>query len=367
MTEILAAVAVAPHAPLELRTLQLADPHPNEVLVEVKSAGICHSDLAGRDQHMPVTLPCVLGHEGAGIVTATGSDVTKVKVGDRVVMSQSFCGTCETCRAGRVTTCPNMGTLSLKGRRADGTATLTDESGTFISGGYMGQSSMASHALVREPNVFRLADDVPWEVASPMACGVQTGAGSILHALQPDPSDSIVVFGSGTVGLSAVMAAKYTGCETIVAVDPLSGRRDIAKELGATHTVDPGADDAVEMIRDITGGGADFSIEASGSTAAGPPALDCLGVRGTCLLLGVVPFGTKIEIDWISLVSGRHVFGSPFGGGSPSETIDRLLEIRAAGGLPVEKIVRTYPFAEAQQAVADMEAGVTIKPVLLFD
>ena len=231
----------------------------------------------------------------------------------------------------------------------------------------MGQSSLASHALVREPNVVRLPADVPWEIASPLACGVQTGAGGILNVLQPRAAHSVVVFGAGTVGLGAVMAAKYAGCETIVVADPLQERLDIARELGATHTLDPRAEDTVEKIRNVTGGGADFSIEASGSTSAGPPALDCLGVRGTCLLLGVVPFGTRIDIDWISLVSGRHVLGSPFGGGAPSSTINKLLEIRADGGLPVEKIVRTYPFSEVQQAVEDMgirsddQAGPTVR------
>jgi aryl-alcohol dehydrogenase len=367
MPEMLAAVARAPHSPVELTTLQLDDPAANEVLVEVQAAGICHSDLAGRDQLMPFALPGVLGHEGAGIVRAIGSAVTAVEVGDRVVMSQAFCGSCKACTAGRISACPNTMGLALNGARTDGTLTITDEARTRVSGGYLGQSSWATHALVREPNVVRLPDDVPWEVASPLACGVQTGAGAIINVLKPAATDSIVVFGAGTVGLSAVMAAKFAGCETIIVADPQPARLELARELGANYTLDPTSEDAVAIVRAITGGGADFAIEASGSTAAGPLAVGSIASQGTCLLLGVVTFGTKIELDWIGLVSGQTVLGAPFGGGSPAATISALLEMRAAGGLPVEKLVRTYDFHDIQHAIADMESGVTIKPVLLFN
>jgi aryl-alcohol dehydrogenase len=367
MPEMLAAVARSPHTPLDLMTLQLDEPGAHEVLVEVRAAGICHSDLAGRDQHMPFPLPGVLGHEGVGIVRAVGTDVSAVQVGDRVVMSQAFCGSCAACSGGRVTACPNTMSLALSGVRADGSATIKESDGTPVSGCYLGQSSWATHALVREPNVVRLPDGVPWEVAAPFACGVQTGAGAVLNVLKPAPTESVVVFGAGTVGLSAVMAAKHLGCETIVVADPQSARRDLAKDLGATHTVDPLAADALAQIHEATSGGADFAIEASGAVAAGPAALQSLGGQGTCMLLGVVPFGTKIELDWIGLVSGQRVLGAPFGGGSPTSTIEALLEIRKTGGLPVEKLVRTYPFKDIEQAIADMESGVTIKPVLVHE
>jgi aryl-alcohol dehydrogenase len=367
MPEMLAAVARSPHAPMDLMTLQLDEPRAHEVLVEVRATGICHSDLAGRDQHMPFALPGVLGHEGVGIVRAIGSSVSAVAVGDRVVMSQAFCGQCPACSAGRISACPNTMTLALSGVRSDGSVTITDNAGAAISGGYLGQSSWASLALVREPNIVKLPDDLPWEVAAPMACGVQTGAGAILNVLKPAPAESVVIFGAGTVGLSAVMAAKHLGCETIVVADPQSDRRSLASELGASHTVDPLAEDAIAIIQEVTGGGADFAVEASGAVAAGPMAVQSLNGQGTCMLLGVVPFGTKIELDWIGLVSGQKVLGAPFGGGSPSNTIRALLDIRASGGLPVEKLVRTYPFADIDKAIADMESGMTIKPVLLVE
>ncbi|WP_037240683.1 NAD(P)-dependent alcohol dehydrogenase [Rhodococcus wratislaviensis] len=367
MSEILAAVARAPHQPLDFVTLQLDDPRPNELVVEVRAVGICHSDLSGRDQHYPFPLPGVLGHEGVGIVRAIGSEVTTAKVGDRVVMSQAFCGECEACRAGSVTACRHTVGLALNGVRADGSGIIADGAGAKVSGAFLGQSSWATHALVREPNLALLPDDIPWEVAAPMACGVQTGAGAILNVLRPGPSDSVVVFGAGTVGLSAVMAAKHIGCETIVVVDMLASRLELARELGATHTVNPSSDDVVAAVQAATNGGADYAVEASGARSAGPLAVDGLHAHGTCILLGTPPFGTKIELDWIGIVSGRTVLGAPFGGGTPSMTIGKLLELRAAGELPVEKLVRTYPFADIEKAIADMESGVTIKPVLILD
>ncbi|MEQ3549729.1 NAD(P)-dependent alcohol dehydrogenase [Pseudonocardia nematodicida] len=351
-----------------MSSLRLEDPRPNELLIEVRAAGICHSDLSGRDSLYPFPLPGVLGHEGVGIVRAVGSDVTAARVGDRVVMSQAFCGSCRACRKGTVSACPNTMGLALNGVRADGSPTLLDESGTPVSGGYLGQSSWATHALVREPNLAVLPDgSIPWTVAAPLACGVQTGAGAVLNVLRPEPTSSVVVHGAGTVGLSAVMAARHIGCETIVVVDVLPARLELARELGASHVVDASSTDAVAAVRDVTGGGADFSVEASGARAAGAPCVDSLHGQGTCILLGTPPFGTTIELDWIGIVSGRTVLGAPFGGATPTVTIGKLLQMRDAGELPVEKLVRTYPFADLEQALADMESGATIKPVLLMD
>jgi aryl-alcohol dehydrogenase len=365
--DVLAAVARVPHKPLDFVTLRLDDPRPHELIVEVRAAGICHSDLSGRDQHYPFPLPGVLGHEGVGIVRTVGSEVTAAKVGDRVVMSQAFCGVCEACVTGSVTACRHTVGLALNGVRADGTAIITDEAGAKVSGAFLGQSSWATHALVRQANLAVLPDDIPWEVAAPMACGVQTGAGAILNVLRPAASASVVVFGAGTVGLSAVMAARHIGCQAIVVVDMLPARLELARELGATHTVEALSEDVVVAVQDATDGGADYSVEASGARSAGPLCVASLNGQGTCILLGTPPFGTKIEFDWIGIVSGRTVLGAPFGGGTPSVTIEKLLRLRAAGELPVEKLVRTYAFTDIEEAIADMESGATIKPVLLFE
>ncbi|WP_375504403.1 NAD(P)-dependent alcohol dehydrogenase [uncultured Jatrophihabitans sp.] len=365
MHEMLAAVAHAPHTPVEIKTLRLDDPRPNELVVKVQASGICHSDLSGRDQHYPFSLPGVLGHEGAGMVVDVGTAVEGFAIGDRVIMSQAFCGQCEACRSGRVNVCPHASTMALQGTRSDGSALITDEAGNVISGAFLGQSSWATHAIVREPNVVRIDDDLPWEVAAPLACGVQTGAGAVFNLVDPDVSTSVVIFGAGAVGLGAVMAARYAGAGDVIVADPQAHRLALARELGATHTFDPTAEDAVGYVLDVTRGGANFVLEASGALRAGPLAARCLERSGTLVLLGVPPYGTKIELDWVSLVSGQTVLGRPFGGGTPRDTIRALLKMRAAGALPLERLIHTYAFDDINQAITDMESGVAIKPVLL--
>jgi aryl-alcohol dehydrogenase len=365
MPDTLAALARSAHAPLEFETVTLDDPRPDEVLVEVMAAGICHTDLSARDQYLPVPLPAVLGHEGAGIVRAVGSAVTTTKVGDRVILSQAFCGTCVYCRTGDVTACEQSMALGLGGRRSDGSSSIHDAAGAPLSSGFLGQSSFARYALAREANVVTLTEELPWEIAAPLGCGVQTGAGTVLNVLKPSPSDSIVVFGAGTVGLSAVLAARHAGCSTVIVVDVIPSRLALGLELGASHAVDASATDHVEQIIELTSGGAAFAIEASGAPAAGPAAVASLARRGTCALVGAPPFGTKIEADWIGIVSGRTLLGAVFGGGHPAATVGKLLEMRRGGNLPLEKLVSTYPLAAINEAIKDMEAGSTVKPVLL--
>lgn len=365
MQQTLAAVAVAAHTPMQWISVTLDDPRPDEVLVEVMAAGICHTDLSARDQYLPVPLPAVLGHEGAGVVRAVGSAVTEIQVGDHVVMSQAFCGSCQNCAAGRVTACPHSAQLGLTGRRADGTSSIRDAAGADISSGFLGQSSLAGFAIARAVNVVVIPDDVPWETAAPLACGVQTGAGTVFNVIRPAPDDSLVVFGAGTVGLSAVFAAVDAGLTSVTVVDPNPRRLELAAALGATATADATDPELVDRLRSLTGGGADYVIEASGAVAAGAPAVESLSRSGTCVLVGAPPFGTTLTVDWIRIVSGRTVTGCTFGGGHPAHSIGRLLEMRAAGALPVERLVRTYPFTYLDQAIADMESGAVVKPVLL--
>jgi aryl-alcohol dehydrogenase len=366
MLETLAAVASAAHAPMEWVPVLLDDPRPDEVLVEVMAVGICHSDLNGRDQHLPIPLPAVLGHEGAGIVRAVGAEVTTVRVGDHVVMSQAFCGWCPECQAGRVTSCDNTTRLAFGGRRADGTSSIKDAAGNDLSSGFLGQSSLARFAIARAVNAVVIPEDVPWEIAAPLGCGVQTGAGTVFNVVKPAPDKSLVVFGAGTVGLSAVLAAVHAGLTSVTVVDTNPGRLELAAELGATATVDATDPGLVERLRSLTGGGADYVIEASGAVAAGPPAVESLKRKGgTCVLVGAPPFGTKLTVDWIGVVSGRTITGCTYGGAHPAHSIGRLLEMRAAGALPLDRLVRTYGFADLERAIADMESGEVVKPVLL--
>jgi aryl-alcohol dehydrogenase len=314
---------------------------------------------------LPFPLPGVLGHEGAGVVREVGDAVTDLHVGDRVIMSQMFCNTCAPCAAGDVTDCEQGFTLGLGGRRANGSALLRDKRGNEVGGGFLGQSSFASYALARAVNVFKVADDIPWQVAAPLGCGVQTGMGMVLNVLQPKPGSSIAIFGAGTVGLSALLGAVHRQCETIIMADLNPSRLSMAKDLGATHVIDVSTHDPVEAVRDLTGGGVMFSVEASGALPAGPAAVHSLGRKGVCALAGAPPMGSVLSVDWIFMVSSHTITSAPFGGGHPRREIARLTDLYRAGKLPIERFIRTYPLSEINDAITAMQSGDVIKPVLL--
>ena len=232
--EITAAVARGPGAPLSIETLELEDPRDDELIVRVVAAGVCHTDLVVRDQWIPVPLPVVLGHEGAGIVERVGRSVTKVAPGDPVVMSFDSCGECPSCLAGEASYCHDLGGRNFAAQRPDGTSALSCN-GELIHAHFFGQSSFATHALCRERNVVKVASDAPLELLGPLACGVQTGAGAVINALKLGAGQSLAVFGTGSVGLSAVMAAKVVGATTIIGVD-LRDQRLAPREISARRT-----------------------------------------------------------------------------------------------------------------------------------
>jgi len=235
--EITAAVAVHPNTDFEFGKLQLADPRPDEVLVEVEAVGLCHTDIGARDGALPIELPAVLGHEGSGTVVSVGVDVTKVAPGDRVVMSFNSCGECANCKAGHVAYCDNFFPRNLKGCRPDGSDTLHGANGR-VGGCFFGQSSFANYALAHKRNTVKVRKDAPLELLGPLGCGIQTGAGAVLNVLKPEKGSSFALFGCGGVGLAALMGARIAGCDPIVAVDKVSSRLDLARKLGATHVID---------------------------------------------------------------------------------------------------------------------------------
>ncbi len=245
---VTAAVLRGPGQPFTLEGVTLDEPQPDEVLVRVVAVGLCHTDVAVQHGHIPVPLPAVLGHEGAGIVEAVGGDVTTVRRGAHVVMSQALCGHCARCTGGQPAYCVHAATLSLGGRREDGTTPLHDANGP-LSGNFVGQSSFATHAIVKARNVYEVAPDLPLDVLAPIGCGVMTGAGTIFNDARPTPGASVVVVGCGTVGLAAIMAAKVAGAARIVAVDVQSARLALAARVGATATVEVGDDDGHARTR----------------------------------------------------------------------------------------------------------------------
>jgi len=361
--EIRAAVVFEKSGNFSVEELELSDPNDDEVVVRIVGAGICHTDLAARDQHLPIPLPSVLGHEGAGVVEKAGDRVSKVKPGDHVVLSWDCCGTCTSCKAGNNSYCLNFFLHNFHGARPDGTTTLR-KGEQVIHGSFFCQSSFADFALANERNVVKVREDVPLDILGPLGCGVQTGAGAVMNTFQPRPGASIAIFGVGPVGMSAVLGAIVCGCTTIIAVDIIPDRIEKAKELGATHTVNAGEADPVEAIMEITGGGAEFTLECVGNPKVLRQAVDSLPRLGVCGLLGVVAPGTEVSLDMDLIMNGRTVRGIIEGDAIPDLFIPKLIELYGQGRFPFDRLITFYPFDEINQAVEDMEKGRVIKPVL---
>jgi aryl-alcohol dehydrogenase len=362
--EIKAAVVFETGGDFSIEQLELGEPRDDEVLVRIVGAGICHTDLAARDMHLPIPPPpSVFGHEGSGVVEKVGARVSKIKPGDHVVLGWDYCGTCTSCKVGKELYCLNFFLHNFHGARPDGTTTLR-KGDQVIHGSFFRQSSFADFALANERNVVKVREDVPLEILGPLGCGVMTGAGAVMNSFQPRPGASIAVFGVGPVGMSAVLGAVVCGCTTIIAVDINADRLEAAKELGATHTVNSGEVDPVEAILDITGGGPEFSLECVGNPKVLRQAVDVLPRLGVCGLLGVVPPGTEVALDMDLIMNGRAVKGILGGDAIPDLFIPRLIELYSQGKLPFDRLITFYPFDEINQAVEDMEKGRVIKPVL---
>ena len=363
--KITAAVTESKGAPFALVEVELGELRPDEILVEVAAAGICHTDLICRDQWYPVPLPAVLGHEGAGVVARIGSAVAKVAAGDRVGMTFDSCGGCPTCLRGRPSYCHaffehNFAAL----RPADGSSALS-RNGHLVHAHFFGQSSFATHAVACERNVVKLSDGIPLEVAAPFGCGIQTGAGGVLNSLAVPAGSTLAIFGTGTVGLAAVLGGVIAGAATIVGVDVAAGRLELARELGATHTVNAAERDPVEEVKRITGAGADFSLETSGLAPVLRQAVDCLAPTGTCGVIGAPAFGTEVSLDVNTILTGgRVVRGIVEGDSVPDEFLPRLVELHRQGRFPVDRLMTFYDFDEIDRAAHDAESGQTIKAVL---
>lgn len=362
----LAAIARRSHAPLTLEPIELVDPRPDEVVVRVVATGICHTDAAMRDQTFPVPQPVVLGHEGAGIVVQTGTAVTSVRVGDEVLMSYHSCGGCPSCLANLPGFCHDFFAHNFASLRPDGTTGLSQQ-GEPIHGHFFGQSSFSTYALANQRNILKIAVDVPLDVLCPLGCGIQTGAGAVWNALQVLPGSTFAVFGTGPVGLSAILAARVAGATRIVAVDPVATRRELALELGATEAVDPATSDVVAALRANRDGGIAFALDTTGLPAVIRQATDALAPRGRCAILGASPIGTELVLDAVHMMTGgRQLVGTVEGNSTPAQLIPRLIGLHQQGRFPWDRMITRYPFAEINQAMADTEQGRCIKAVLMM-
>jgi aryl-alcohol dehydrogenase len=362
--EITAAVIESPNAPFALEPLELGDVQVDEVRVRMTASGICHTDLLIREGSFPTPMPVVLGHEGAGIVEEVGAAVSSVAVGDRVALSYASCGGCAGCATGRPYHCADFFGRNFMATRPDGTTALS-RAGTPVHSHFFGQSSFATGAIVRECSVVKIADDVPFEVVAPFGCGIQTGAGSVLNALRPEAGSSLAIFGAGGVGLSSVMAAVICGCDPIIVVDINPARLELARDLGATHVVDASATDPVEAIVELTGGGADATIEASGIPGVLSQAVYALATDGVCGLVGGPPADVEEALNVQAVLSrGRTLRGLVEGHSVPQVFIPKLVDLWRAGRLPMDRLVRVYDFDQINDAAQAALSGEVVKPVL---
>ena len=369
--QITAAVVPATSAPFEVRELELEAPGPGEVLVRMVATGVCHTDQVIRDQMVPVPLPAVLGHEGAGVVEEVGAGVAHLRPGDHVVLSYNSCGLCPNCVSGAPAYCGEFGAYNFGGRRADGSSALRGGSGAdaeVVSSHFFGQSSFATHAVVAARSAVPVPADAPLELLGPLGCGLQTGAGAVLNSLDPPAGSTIAVFGAGAVGCAAILAAQVAACSTIIAVDRVPERVAFSQELGATHGVDVAKGDVVEQIMDITGGaGVDYALETTGVPPVLRQCVDALAVRGTAGLIGQAKIGAEVAFETgASLIRGWTLTTIVEGDAVPQVFIPRLIELYRAGRFPFDRLIKHYPFAEIETAFTDSEQGRTVKPVLTF-
>jgi aryl-alcohol dehydrogenase len=346
-----------------LEDLELENPRPDELLVRLVATGICMTDLHIRDQGYPVPLPVVAGHEGAGVVERVGEDVRTIVPGDHVVLSYPYCGRCRNCLTADYSYCEHGFALSFGGARLDGTTALR-RNDRPVHGHIFQQSSFATYALATERNTVKVPSDAPLELLGPLACGIQTGAGAVLNALRVGAEASIAIFGTGSVGLAAVMAAKIAGAAPIIAVDVNPDRLALAAELGATHTLDGRSEDVAARIAEITRRGADYVLEITALPKMLTLALEVLATKGTAALVGGAPAGTHAEIDMNTLLNGRTLRGIVQGDAVEQLFIPKLIELHHVGRLPFDRLVSFYDFDEINQAVADMQDGKVIKPIL---
>lgn len=347
-----------------IEEVDLEDPRPGEIRVRITATGICHTDLSCHSgRGMPVPRPVVLGHEGAGVVEAVGEAVTSVEVGDHVVLSGASCGDCPSCRAARPMYCRDGVKLTFSAVRVDGSSPLS-QNGKPIAGAFFGQSSFATHAIASARSATKVPKELPLDLLGPLGCGIITGAGSVIEALRVRPGQSIAIFGAGSVGLAAVMAARIAGARRIAVVDINPGRLRLAEDLGATDTV-VGGDEAAERLKKIEPFGFDFTFNNVTMPSVHLLALNNLAKEGTAGF--VARAAGAFNPPMTQMLSGGHKMQGILGGNAvPQLFIPLMIDYWRKGMFPFDKLVTRFDFADIGEAWKACESGDAIKPVLMI-
>ncbi len=361
-----AAVLRTPGTQLEIEELEQAPPQAGEVLVRTGAAGICASDMHIIHGTAVLPLPCVLGHEGAGTVETVGPGVTNVQPGDRCILSfVSNCGHCKQCHSGSPQLCDTNAATGAT--QYDGTTRLRDAAGAEVF--QMSKIGVFSDRLVGPAQAcLPMPDEVPMEVAALIGCSVTTGFGSVVNAPNARPGMTVAVFGVGGVGLNAVQGARVMGASRIIAVDLDESKLEFAKRFGATDAVDASSEDAVEAIRDLTGG-VDLALDTFGAVETTQNAVAALGKNGVAVIAGLAPLGDRAGIDLTDLVRAQKmVVGAYYGASSPHETFKTLVDLYLRGEVLIDELVqRRYPLDEINEGFAALERGENGRGVIVFD
>jgi S-(hydroxymethyl)glutathione dehydrogenase/alcohol dehydrogenase len=348
---------------LAIENVDIDKPAGREVLVRTVATGVCHSDLHYLKGDSVMPMPSILGHEGAGIVDAVGEDVTYVKPGDHVIMCLSaFCGHCEYCLGGKPYRCANRAELN---RSASQPPRMSWDGRPL--GQHGGLGTFAEMMLTHENSVVKVRDDMPLDRAALIGCGVTTGLGAALNTAKVEAGSTVAVYGAGGIGLSAIQGARIAGARMIIAVDVFENKLATAKEFGATHIVDASSRDPVQAIREMTGGGVDYSFEAIGLKKTVTQCFESIRVEGTATVIGLMPVGEKLELDGRMFFRGKYQ-GSMMGSNRFRIDMPRYIDFYMQGRLRLdEMITRRGRLEDVHEAFRAMEAGEVVRTVLTFD
>ncbi|WP_324699188.1 NAD(P)-dependent alcohol dehydrogenase [Novosphingobium sp. RL4] len=361
-----AAICRGNTAPFTIEDVELDALRDDELRVRVVACGVCHTDMAVRDAQLPVPLPVVLGHEGAGVVEAVGSGVTVARPGDRVIMSFNSCGHCPSCAIDAPTYCYEFFPYNWSGARPDGSATVF-LGAERMNANFFGQSAFATHAIAHERNVVKVPetmDGVGLDVLAPLGCGLMTGAGAVLRAMKVRAGLPIAVWGAGTVGMAAIMAAKIAGADPIIAVDLHDQRLGMARELGATHVIN-GRDDVAARIRELCPSGLGYAFDTTGVNRLIQLAFSLLAPKGVVGVVGASDPADEVVFNEAALMGGgRTVMGILGGDSDLTGFLPELMEYYREGRFPFDRLIGHFDFEQINEAIEASESGRVIKPVL---
>ncbi|HSU06092.1 MAG TPA: Zn-dependent alcohol dehydrogenase [Acetobacteraceae bacterium] len=357
-----AAVLHEPNTPLSIEQVEIEKPKRREVLLRTAFAGLCHSDLHFMEGLYPFPLPCVLGHEAAAVVEAVGEDVTYVKPGDHVITCLSvFCGECPQCMTGHPNLCENTEVKLLPGaaRRLRWKGDVLNQAFNL--------SAFAEQMLVHEHAMVKIGNDIPLDRAALVGCGVMTGVGAVFHAAKVEPGSTVVVIGCGGIGLSAVNGAALAGAERVIAIDTVASKLELAKEMGATDTINASNVDPVEAVKEMTGGGVPYAFEAIGSKRTAEQAFEMLRPGGVATIIGMIPFGTKIELHGADFLRDRKIQGTSMGGNRFRVDMPRLLNLWQQGRLKLDHLISgRIKLAEINEGFARLKSATPVRQLIDF-